>query len=53
MGTKKKQPKIIFVCEKCGKAQKPDKKQSTDNWNVFDAHEKCECGGKFVMKIEE
>ena len=50
---KKKQSKIIFVCEKCGKAQKPDKKQSTDNWNVFGAHEKCECGGEFVMKIEE
>lgn len=50
---KKKQSKIIFVCEKCGKAQKADKKQSTDNWNVFDAHEKCECGGEFVMKIEE
>ena len=53
MGTKKKQPKIIFVFFLCGKAQKPDKRQSTDNWNVFDAHEKCECGGEFVMKIEE
>ena len=53
MGRKKKQPKIIFVCEKCGKPQKPDTKQSTENWNVFDCHERCECGGKFVMKFEE
>lgn len=50
---KKKQPKIVFVCKKCGKLQKPDTNQSTDNWNVFDAHEKCECGGEYVMRIEE
>lgn len=53
MGTKKKQPKIIFVCEKCGKRQKPNKENSTENWSYFDCHEKCECGGKFVMKFEE
>lgn len=46
---KKQKIEISFRCEKCGKPQEPDKKQSTGNFEVFDCHEKCECGGKFVM----
>lgn len=36
-----------MICEKCGKPQKPSTDKSTANWNVYDCHEKCECGGKF------
>ena len=51
MGRKKHE--IIFVCENCGKLQKPDESKSNSNWNVFDCHERCECGGKYIMKIKE
>ena len=50
---RKEKIKISFVCEKCGKKQDPDKNRSTEQWEFFDCHERCECGGKFVMKIEE
>lgn len=46
-----KKQEISFRCEKCGKPQEPDKKQSTGNFEVFDCHEKCECGGKLVMYL--
>lgn len=46
---KKRENEISFRCEKCGKPQKPDKEQSSKNFEVFNCHEKCECGGKFVM----
>ena len=50
---RKEKIKISFVCEKCRKSQEPDKNKSTEQWAFFDCHERCECGGKFVMKIEE
>jgi len=39
------------VCEMCGTPQKPDEKESNENWQVFDCREHCECGGKFVPRI--
>lgn len=36
------------VCEKCGALQRSDTNKSNANWQVFDSHERCECGGKFV-----
>lgn len=53
MSRKKEKIKISFVCEKCGKKQEPDKNRSTQEWAFYDCHEKCECGGKFLMKFEE
>lgn len=49
---KKKYPKMVRYCEKCGALQKPDEKKSNENWKVFDCKEKCECGGKFVTRYE-
>jgi hypothetical protein len=43
--------KIKMKCDKCGKEQKPKKDKSNKNWEVFDAKEKCECGGKFKPTI--
>lgn len=40
-----------MVCENCGKQQKPNFEKSNSNWNVYDCNQKCECGGKFVMKF--
>lgn len=51
MPRKKAEVKIKMICEKCGKPQKPSADKSTTNWNVYDCYEKCECGGKFVMKF--
>lgn len=31
-----KSPKIEMKCEKCGKPQPKDDKQSNENWSVFD-----------------
>lgn len=45
-----KLPNIEFKCEKCGKQQSKSEK-SNKNWDVFDSHQKCECGGKYVMYI--
>lgn len=53
MPRKKKEIKIISVCENCGNRQKPDKEKSTPNFDYYDCHERCECGGKFVMRFEE
>ena len=53
MPRKKAEVKIKMICEKCGKPQKPSADKSTTNWNVYDCHEKCECGGKFVTKFED
>jgi len=47
---KKQQEEIKFICDKCNKEQKPDKKQSNENWKVYDPKEKCKCGGKFKTK---
>lgn len=47
-----KMPKFERKCEKCGKPQPKDEKQSNKNWNVFDCNAKCECGGKFVTYID-
>ena len=47
-----KSPKIEMKCEKCGKPQTKDDKQSNENWSVFDCKQTCECGGKFVMYID-
>lgn len=48
----KKAPKFESKCEKCGKPQPKDEKQSNKNWNVFDCNAKCECGGKFATYID-
>ena len=41
--------KIEMVCEKCSKKQKPDDKESNENWRVY-SNLKCECGGRFIFK---
>ncbi|WP_312433542.1 hypothetical protein [Lacrimispora sp.] len=51
--SKKQKVEIAFRCEKCGKPQESDKKQSTELFEVFDCHEKCECGGKFIMYLDD
>lgn len=43
---------IEMKCEKCGKPQKKNEKQSNENWSVFNTNETCECGGKFCMFID-
>lgn len=53
MSRKKKEIKLISACEKCGKRQKPEREKSTMRFDYYDCHERCECGGKFVMKMEE
>ncbi len=53
MPRKRKEFKMISVCEKCGKLQKPDLEKSNKNWIVYPCNEVCECGGKFVMKFDE
>ena len=53
MPRKRKEFKMISVCEKCGKLQKPDLEKSNKNWIVYSCNEVCECGGKFVMKFDE
>lgn len=39
------------VCDKCGVKQEPDASKSNSNWQVFDCHERCKCGGKFVPRF--
>lgn len=39
---------MIRKCEKCGKLQEKNKKESNKNWNVYDCNVKCECGGAYV-----
>ena len=42
---------IKFLCNKCGKEQPRDEKQSNENWNVYPTNQSCNCGGKFYIKI--
>ncbi len=44
----KKNP-IEFRCDKCGAYQPKNEEKSNGNWNVYDSHQKCACGGTFVM----
>jgi len=44
--------KIIFKCNKCGKLQPKDEKQSNKNWFYYQSDQECDCGGKFEMKLE-
>jgi len=44
---------IVFACNKCGKLQKSDKKESNENWKVYKNNQKCECGGIFEMKLNQ
>jgi hypothetical protein len=57
MGVRKvaKKQKVLISsrCEKCGKSQESSKEQSTVLFEVFDCHENCKCGGKFIMCIDE
>ncbi len=48
----RKTPKFERKCEKCGKPQPKDERQSNHNWDVFDDNAKCECGGKFATYID-
>jgi hypothetical protein len=45
-----KRPEIVMICNRCGKQQEPDKKQSNENWNVF-PNVPCGCGGKFIPDL--
>lgn len=45
--------KLIFACNKCGKPQLKNEKQSNNNWEVYPANQKCECGGKFTLFIRK
>ena len=47
-----KMPKFERKCEKCGKPQPKEEKQSNHTWNVFDCNAVCECGGKFRTFID-
>ena len=40
---------IKFRCNKCGKEQESDKKQSNQNWKVYPANKKCKCGGTYEI----
>lgn len=42
----KEENKVKIICDKCGKRQKRDKKESNENWDVY-PNVPCECGGKF------
>ena len=48
-----KKPKIIRVCQNCGKQQPILKEKSNENWIAYDPKVVCECGGKFVFKKAE
>lgn len=43
--------KMEFKCEKCGKSQPRNEKESNENWDVYDSNQKCECGGEFARFI--
>lgn len=49
---KKKYQKMIRYCEKCGVLQKPDEKESNENFNDYPTNVLCECGGRFVTRFE-
>lgn len=46
-------PKVTmdFACKKCLAIQNRDESRSNENWSTFDANEKCECWGKYGMRI--
>lgn len=44
---KKKKDIFKMICDKCGKPQPKNDKDSNENWEVFDCNQKCECGGIF------
>ena len=48
---KKNKIEIKRICDKCGKEQQPDEKLSNENWKVYAANLKCECGGKYTLDI--
>jgi hypothetical protein len=48
---KRKQIDIKFKCNKCGKDQPKDEEQSNENWSVYPADAKCECGGIFEVVV--
>lgn len=48
----KKQIPFEMKCNKCGK-QQPQESDSTDNWKKYKAGEKCECGGEYVMHMDD
>jgi hypothetical protein len=48
---KKPKLEIKSKCNKCGKPQPIDKKESNENWKVYKANQKCECGGTFEMVL--
>ena len=47
-----KAPKTEFKCNKCGKPQPKNEKESKHNWNVYDQNQKCECGETFKMHFD-
>lgn len=44
--------KMEFKCDKCGKPQPKNEKESNENWNVYDSNQMCECGGKFARYFD-
>jgi hypothetical protein len=48
---KRKQLAIVFACDRCGKQQPKNKAKSSANWAVYDAGQRCECGGAFSPKV--
>lgn len=40
-----------FECDRFGKDMNEDKKQSSENWQVFET--KCKCRGKGKIKFED
>jgi hypothetical protein len=49
---RKKKTLMDFRCENCGKPQPIDETKSNENWQIYDCHAVCECGGKFVLHID-
>ena len=47
-----KKIKYEFKCNKCGKPQQKDEKQSSNNFDVFPCNAKCECGGTFQCYMD-
>ena len=47
----KEKKTIKMVCNKCGKEQPIDKKQSNKNWKVYMNVKYCKCGGKFEIQF--
>jgi hypothetical protein len=41
---------IEMRCEKCDRKQPIDKGRSDASFMVYDCHERCVCGGKYIIK---